>query len=409
MPRTATDRFSPARPAAVLRGAVTFLLVAALWPAALSAQSLRRIVSSQIELSRAGATLELEFGDHTTTTFALHDDRMWVDGQDVGAAVRGGPLDVSFRNLLTKAMDAPSGELAQMLHDWDAPDASFGDRLDQAVTRTAEAAAAVPAPPAPAAAPQDAQTSDSVDRLVDRISKLQERVSELQTGAIDIPDIRVSTNRSPFRHVIGGFEGLFSVSVLYAVLFGIAFATIFFGGRRFIEGVADTARAATTRSLLVGLAATFLVIPAYILGMIALAISIVGILALPIWVLLFPVAGALAVLLGYVSVAHAAGEALSERRFYATDWFRRGNSYYFMLTGLGVLLVLFAAGNIVGMAGPWLGFLRGLIFAVAGVVTWAAISIGLGAVLLSRGGTRPIRRNGGKEPEPDIYAEATNV
>jgi len=151
------------------------------------------------------------------------------------------------------------------------------------------------------------------------------------------------------------------------------------------------------------------VIPAYILGMIALAISIVGILALPVWILLFPVAGALAVLLGYIAVAHAAGEALSERRFYATDWFRRGNSYYFLLTGLGLLLVLFAAGNIVGMAGPWLGFLRGLLFAVAGVITWAALSIGLGAVLLSRAGTRPIRRRGSSEPEPDIYAEATNV
>jgi len=404
-----TDRFPTARRMAALRATFAVLLAAALWPVSLSAQSLRKIVSNQIEISRTAATLELEFGDGSTTTFAIHDGRMWIDGQDVGAAARGGALDVSFRELLTSAMDAPSDAIAKMLVDWDSPDASFGTRLDQALTRSGDAALAVPNPPAAPAAPQDAQMSDSVDRLVDRISELQERVSELQTNAIDIPDIRINSRRNPFRHVIRGFEGLFSLSVLYAVLFGIAFATIFFGGRRFIEGVADTARTATTRSLLVGLAATFLVVPAYILGMIALAISIVGILALPVWLLLFPVAAALAVLLGYISVAHAAGEALSERRFYSTDWFRRGNSYYFLLTGLGLLLVLFAAGNIVGMAGPWLGFLRGLLIAVGSVVTWAALSIGLGAVLLSRAGTRPMRRTGGAEPEPDIYAEATNV
>ncbi len=403
-----TDRFPKARRMAALRATFAVLLTAALWPAALSAQSLRKIVSNQIEMSRTAASLELEFGDGSTTTFAIHDGRMWIDGKGLGAAARGGALDVSFRELLSNAMEAPSGDLGRMLADWDAPDADFGTRLSQALTRSGDAAA----PPAPAlapAAPQDAQLSDSVDRLVGRISELQERVSELQTNAIDIPDIRANTRRNPFRHVIRGFEGLFSLSVLYAVLFGIAFATIFFGGRRFIEGVADTARTATTRSLLVGLAATFLVIPAYILGMIALAISIVGILALPVWLLLFPVAAALAVLLGYISVAHAAGEALSERRFYATDWFRRGNSYYFLLTGLGLLLVLFAAGNIVGMAGPWLGFLRGLLIAVASVITWAALSIGLGAVLLSRAGTRPMRRRGDAEAEPDIYAEATNV
>lgn len=402
-----SDRFPTTRRLATFRATFAVLLAAALCPAALSAQSLRKIVSNQIEISRSAATLELEFGDGATRTFAVHDGRMWIDGRDVGAAARGGPVDVSFRELLTNAMEAPSDALAQMLVDWDSPDAEFGTRLDQALTRSGDAAAAPAAAVAPAA-PQDAQMSDSVDRLVDRISELQERMSELQTNAIDIPDIRINARRNPFRHVIRGFEGLFSLSVLYAVLFGIAFATIFFGGRRFIEGVADTARTATTRSLLVGLAATFLVIPAYILGMIALAISIVGILALPVWLLLFPVAAALAVLLGYISVAHAAGEALSERRFYSTDWFRRGNSYYFLLSGLGLLLVLFAAGNIVGMAGPWLGFLRGLLIAVASVVTWAALSIGLGAVLLSRAGTRPMRRTGA-EAEPDIYAEATNV
>lgn len=409
MSRTTSDRRLPARLGPILQGAATVALALAVLPSWLTAQSLRRVVSSEVAVSRDAATLRLEFESGRTATFALADGRILVDGDDLGAAARGGELDRSWRELLSRAMEAPTDALARMLVDWDAPDASFDARLEALLGEAADAAPALAAPQ-PAALPADIEFSDSVDRLVGRITELQDLVDELESGvSVTIPDIRVSRARpSPFRHVVRGFEGLFSVSVLYAVLFGIAFATIFFGGRRFIEGVADTARAATTRSLLVGLAATFLVIPAYILGLIALAISIVGILALPVWLLLFPVAAALAVLLGYIGVAHAAGESLAERRFYATDWFRRGNSYYFLLTGLGLLLVLFAAGSIVGMAGPWLGFLRGLLVAVAGVVTWAALSIGLGAVLISRGGTRPVRRSG-TEAEPEIYAEATNV
>jgi len=388
--------------------AAAVALAAGLWPDPLAAQSPRRVVSSEISVSRDEAALQIEFEGGGTARFALAGGRILIDNEDVGAAPRSGELDRSWRELLNRAMEAPTDALARMLVEWDAPDEYFDSRIEELLSEAAEAA---PALAASNAVPPDLELSDSVERLVVRIADLQGLVDELESGVVvDIPDIetRAEARRSPFRHVIRGFEGLFSVSVLYAVLFGIAFATIFFGGRRFIEGVADTARTAPTRSLLVGLAATFLVIPAYILGMIALAISIVGILALPVWLLLFPVAAALAVLLGYIGVAHAAGESLAERRFYATDWFRRGNSYYFLITGLGLLLVLFAASNIVAMAGPWLGFLRGLLFVVAGVTTWAALSIGLGAVLLSRAGTRPMRRRGA-DAEPEIYAEATNA
>ena len=72
--------------------------------------------------------------------------------------------------------------------------------------------------------------------------------------------------------------------------------------------------------------------------------------------------------LGYLGVAHAAGEAFAERRFYVTDWFKRGNSYYFLLTGLGVLLAFFLASQVVHMAGPWLRFISGILI-FFGVVT----------------------------------------
>jgi hypothetical protein len=100
---------------------------------------------------------------------------------------------------------------------------------------------------------------------------------------------------------------------------------------------------------------------------------------------------------------------LAERRFYTADWFQRGNSYYFIMTGLGMLLSLFLAANVIQMAGPWLGFLRSMLVGLGVVLTASVISMGFGAVLLSRAGTRPMRPKRSASPDPDIYAEATNV
>ena len=100
-------------------------------------------------------------------------------------------------------------------------------------------------------------------------------------------------------------------------------------------------------------------------------------------------------------------EEAAERRFYASDWFKHGNSYYFIMTGLTLLVGLFAASQVVSMAGPLLGFLSGMLMALGVVVTWAALSIGLGAVLISRAGTRPTRLDGVAEPE--IFAEEAHV
>jgi hypothetical protein len=144
----------------------------------------------------------------------------------------------------------------------------------------------------------------------------------------------------------------------------------------------------------VGLAASFLVIPVFVLGIIVLAISIVGIPALLIWVPAFPLAVVLGCLFGYLSVAHAAGEAFAERRFYGGDWFSRANSYYYLLTGLGLLLVLFVAAHVVQILGPWIGFIHDILMFLGVVLTWGAITTGFGAVLITRAGTRPARRTG---------------
>jgi hypothetical protein len=177
-----------------------------------------------------------------------------------------------------------------------------------------------------------------------------------------------------------------------------------FGGRKYIEGVADTVRAGIGRAFLVGLAGSFLLLPVFVLGIIALAISIVGIPALIVWIPLFPLGAAAAVLLGYLAVAHAAGESWAERRYYGSEWFTRANSYYFMASGLALLGALFFAANVITMAGPWLGFINNILNFFGVILTWAAATIGFGAVLISRGGSR---LGGGNAPlDSSVYSEA---
>jgi hypothetical protein len=115
------------------------------------------------------------------------------------------------------------------------------------------------------------------------------------------------------------------------------------------------------------------------------------------------VAVVLAAIGGYLAVAHGAGEALAERRFTGSDWFARANSYYYVITGVGLLLVLFLAAHIVSMAGPWLGFLEGLLKFMAVMLTWIAFSVGFGAFLISRAGTRSTNGSNGSvlDEEPN--------
>ena len=375
-----------------------------------------RIVSSEIALSREQAELKLELANGKKLTLStlsgnaqgiLHSG---VSGspddltQMLSLGVRrGDALDQSWRALLNEAMDTPTDDLNELLSEWEAP--SEGRQLDALIENALIGKAMDPIAPLTPDAPQ---LNDSLSKLQDRILQLE---SALETKAEAWEDRDWDRDdrgwTSPFRHVGRGIAGIVSLLITFAVLFGIGFATVFFGGRKYLDEVAEAARRSTTRSFLVGLAASFLVIPAFVLGIVVLAISIVGIPALLVWLPGFPLAVVLGTLLGYLAVAHSIGEAMAERRFYGGDWFSRANSYYYLITGLGLLLALFIASNIVEMAGPWLGFIQGILIFLGVVLTWAAATTGFGAVLITRAGTRPLRPM--PVTEPEVYAAEPTV
>jgi hypothetical protein len=203
--------------------------------------------------------------------------------------------------------------------------------------------------------------------------------------------------RSWFDPIRRGVVGSISTLALGLVLAGLGAAVIFYA-RSHLDTVSDTLRASIPRSMAVGLAAGFLLVPAFIVMVVALAVTIIGIPLLLVAVPLFPLAVVGAIALGLVAAAHAIGERTAEQR----DSFdlRYRNAYSYMFTGLAMLLAPLLAAHLLGMTG-FLGFVSTLLKFLTGAVIWAAATAGFGAVLLSRGGTRRTFA-GPIAPEPEF-------
>lgn len=205
----------------------------------------------------------------------------------------------------------------------------------------------------------------------------------------DLPNVDVDVNvGEDVARATPSWLDRLSRDVLNIVGVFIAFAMMGFGavffGRRYLEIVADTASHSFGRSLVVGMLGQLLVLPTFAMLIVGLVFTIVGILLLPFVIPAFVVAAAVAILGGYLAVAHAVGETVTRRRMANGAFVRAPNSYGYLFTGLVALLGLWAAAALFGWAGPVV-----ILFQVAaGIVTWMAATVGFGAVLLSRAGLR---------------------
>ena len=87
-----------------------------------------------------------------------------------------------------------------------------------------------------------------------------------------------------------------------------------------------------------------------------------------------------------VAVAHALGERTAEQRGSFEARYR--NSYTYVFTGLALMLAPLVAANLLKLSG-FLGFAGDLLDILAKMALWLAATVGVGAVLLTRGGMGP--------------------
>ncbi|MEX2583802.1 MAG: polymer-forming cytoskeletal protein [Gemmatimonadota bacterium] len=216
-------------------------------------------------------------------------------------------------------------------------------------------------------------------------------IAEATRGTVDVEREVVRSERRERRQsawydpIRRGFAGLISTLALGLVLAGIGSVLVFYG-RPYLEIVSDTIRSSGVRSAATGLAASFLAVPAFVVLIVALAVSIVGIPFLLIAIPAYPLALFAGAVFGLLALAHAVGERTAEQTREGLD-FRYRNSYAYLFTGLGMLLTPLLAAHLIGMTG-FLGFIGTLLRVVTWMAIWVAATVGFGAVILSRAGTR---------------------
>jgi hypothetical protein len=196
--------------------------------------------------------------------------------------------------------------------------------------------------------------------------------------AIGAPSVVAAASSSGFLATLDELQTAMG-SLVVMVLLGFA-AMVFAEERlRIVAGAIETR---FTRSLFAGILAEVSFIPALVLAVVLLAITIVGIILLPVAIPGMFVVAALLAVLGFLAVSRVAGQALTRR---AATVSVRGAELRSMLAGLFFFFGLWLVAALLS----WVPVLGSLLHALAFVVTWAAATVGLGAAVITRGGSRP--------------------
>jgi len=155
----------------------------------------------------------------------------------------------------------------------------------------------------------------------------------------------------------------------------------------YLDGVAEAFEVSFARALGVGIVGQMLVLPGLLVVVVALALTVVGVLAIPLALVAGVVAFAGLLTLGFLAVAFVTGRSIlgGERgptRRRATS--ARGEALAALSVGVCIYLVVWLAAA----ALTSLPAVAVLVRTIALAVTWVAATAGLGAALISRAGTR---------------------
>ena len=234
----------------------------------------------------------------------------------------------------------------------------------------------------------EGEVVDVVSELRREETEVRDRIREEVRREIGqrAEDYSRRRGRGSFSRAGRAVGGVLDAALTFLVLGVLTLLLTRFAGDR-VGHVMRAVEHNPARSAAVGFAGGFLVAPVYILGIVVLAISVVGIPGLLAWVPLFPLAVALGAFMGYVGVSHHVGRWVLDQGFSWLSWVDRNHPTHVRLVGVAALLAPFAVGSALGIL-PVVGWI-GSVFKVAGTVAGVAATVtGLGAVIITRGGKR---------------------
>jgi hypothetical protein len=170
----------------------------------------------------------------------------------------------------------------------------------------------------------------------------------------------------------------------------------------YLDGVAEALELGYTRALLTGFVGQLSVLPALLLIVVGLSITIIGILVVPLAIVAFVLGLAGLLTLGFLAVALVTGRSLASRGGSARARGERGTTLRALVLGVTLYLLLWIAAAALG-AWPTVSV---ALRVVAVAVTWVAVTAGFGATLISRAGTRRVAATE-PTPEPELDVRPT--
>jgi hypothetical protein len=164
-----------------------------------------------------------------------------------------------------------------------------------------------------------------------------------------------------------------------AILLVIGIGVLVFAEPTF-DPVVEALQLRFGRAFWYGLVAQVAAIPVLLVLLLALALTVVGILLIPFAIVAYAVALAGALTLGFLAVARFTGGAIWRGRSTGGGGPARGENLRALVGGLVLYLGLWVAAA----AFNWSPLAGSILHAVALAVTWVAVTLGLGAIVASR-------------------------
>jgi hypothetical protein len=194
-------------------------------------------------------------------------------------------------------------------------------------------------------------------------------------------------------------DGARLVAGTFGVLLIIAIGVLLFAGTN-LDEVVGTLERRFTRAFWFGLLGQALLLPGLVVLVVALAVSLIGILLIPFAIVAYCIAVAGLVTLGFLAVARLVGGSLG----HGTDTMERGRVFGTLALGVAMFFALWMLAALLS----WAPLAAMVVRAAALAATWAAMTLGLGAAILSRAGThrrvppgsRPVELASWQTPTP---------
>ncbi len=344
------------------------------------------VVAHTTVRSAEGATLVLELADGAELVIALADGQVLINGVAVGSYDAGGAFETAWREKLEEVGGADTEELLAGVQELEVSQyeqyelegiAAFAAALSQLKMAEevaledldANIAIAIGAAEAAAAATAEANRGVGGVRVV-----TAPRVAPVNPVHVGIGGASL----------VGGIaSGLLSLLATFVGLAFMGLGFIFFAPRQ-LETVADTAWHSFWRSFLAGLFAQPLIVPAFGVMIVGLALTVVGVVVIPFAAAAFVMALVLAVIGGYVAMARTIGEIYLRRKMARGDSIRTWGTFRYIVYGLGGLLAIWAPAVVLGRV-PVAGDIA---LVVAALTTYVIATAGFGATIISRAGVR---------------------